>query len=391
MLKRFKRAFLLAASTSVIVMALVFAIVKAGSLTPPGPVGSTMRSLQEIYNSIAGDDVTFTGSGLNDMTFGGTFIGVASTHYRIQIDAAGATDTFKWSDDGGTTWVATAVAITGLAQTLNNGITITFGATTGHTLDARWDFYRQVADINGNIIEQLKYISGMTLQQIHNNSGATPTITDSSANAILTIRQTGAGSIFDLRNGTNSLFSVNNLGQISGASGQIKAAENNTFYTEGGHPIRAVGEEIFIASKSILGFDYPVQYSLAAKVRISRLVTLDANSFPAAMTGTTRYYKIGISYIISTSSTDTVWKFYNVTADPDQEDTIFTIAGSAVATDADLDSDKGTIYISSNLIDSDDDTSFIVNDEQWYLNLEVSGGGVVRIYSIDLMAYDVLQ
>ncbi|MFH1048906.1 MAG: hypothetical protein V1732_04555, partial [Patescibacteria group bacterium] len=160
MLKRFKRAFLLAASTSVIVMALVFAIVKAGSLTPPGPVGSTMRSLQEIYNSIAGDDVTFTGSGLNDMTFGGTFIGVASTHYRIQIDAAGATDTFKWSDDGGTTWVATAVAITGLAQTLNNGITITFGATTGHTLDARWDFYRQVADINGNIIEQLKYISG---------------------------------------------------------------------------------------------------------------------------------------------------------------------------------------------------------------------------------------
>lgn len=54
MLRRFKRAFLLATLTSVIVMALVFIVVKAGSLTPTVPVGTgSMRSLLEIYNVLA--------------------------------------------------------------------------------------------------------------------------------------------------------------------------------------------------------------------------------------------------------------------------------------------------------------------------------------------------
>ena len=49
-------------------------------------------------------------------------------------------DTFKWSDDGGSTWDGTLVAITGAAQTLNNGVTIYFEATTGHTLNENWQF-----------------------------------------------------------------------------------------------------------------------------------------------------------------------------------------------------------------------------------------------------------
>jgi len=159
MLKSFKKAFLLAVSTSVIVMALVFAVVKGGSLTPPGPVGSTMHSLQEIYDALAGNTITFTGSGLNDMTAGGTFTGPTSLDYRVQIDATGTPDTFEWSDDGGATWDATGVAITGGVQTLNNGVTITFAATTGHTLSNRWDFYRKAAKNNGNVLEILKCIT----------------------------------------------------------------------------------------------------------------------------------------------------------------------------------------------------------------------------------------
>jgi len=85
-------------------------------------------------------DVTFAGSGLDDMTASG-----ASTHddaltYRIQIDGEGTPDTFKWSDDGGTTWDVETVAITGAAQTLNNEVTITFAATTGHTDTEYWEF-----------------------------------------------------------------------------------------------------------------------------------------------------------------------------------------------------------------------------------------------------------
>jgi len=93
---------------------------------------------------VYGEDCTstpvHTGSGLDDMTAGVGYNGYGTKNFRVQIDAAGAPDTFKWSDDGGSTWEATGVAITGSAQKLNNGVTITFGATSGHTLDDRWDF-----------------------------------------------------------------------------------------------------------------------------------------------------------------------------------------------------------------------------------------------------------
>jgi len=64
----------------------------------------------------------FTGSGLDDLTSSGR-----------------TPDTFKWSSDGGTTWDATGVEITGSAQTLSNGVAVTFGDSTGHTLGDYWD------------------------------------------------------------------------------------------------------------------------------------------------------------------------------------------------------------------------------------------------------------
>jgi collagen type VII alpha len=90
-----------------------------------------------LYANKAG--LAFTGAGLNDLTRGVSYTGTTDTDYRIQIDAT-APDKFKWSNDGGSTWEATLVAITGSAQTLEDGLTITFAATTGHTLGNRWDF-----------------------------------------------------------------------------------------------------------------------------------------------------------------------------------------------------------------------------------------------------------
>jgi len=63
-------------------------------------------------------------------------------------------DTFKWSDDGGATWDATGVAITGAAQTLNNGVTVTFGAIVGHTLTDYWTvtaYHAIIVTFNGQI------------------------------------------------------------------------------------------------------------------------------------------------------------------------------------------------------------------------------------------------
>lgn len=91
-------------------------------------------------NTIPGA-TAFSGTGnLDDLTVGGTLTGTADITFTVKIDTAAATDTFKWSINGGTSWVASTVAVTGAAQTLQNGITVTFGAVTGHTLNDTWTF-----------------------------------------------------------------------------------------------------------------------------------------------------------------------------------------------------------------------------------------------------------
>jgi len=77
-----------------------------------------------------------TGSGLSDLTMGSTYTDHANTTFEIEIDAAATPDTFKWRQDSGS-WTST-VSITGSAQTLADGVTVTFGATTGHTLADAW-------------------------------------------------------------------------------------------------------------------------------------------------------------------------------------------------------------------------------------------------------------
>lgn len=88
--------------------------------------------------SAAVEAAVFSGTGLNDATSSGTFAGTEPTEYLVEIDATGTPDTFKWSKDGGSTWEATGVSITGAAQTLDSGVEVTFAATTGHTLGDQW-------------------------------------------------------------------------------------------------------------------------------------------------------------------------------------------------------------------------------------------------------------
>lgn len=86
------------------------------------------------------EGATIEGAGLNDLTSGGTFTGLAGRKMVIQIDGTGTPDTFKWSKDGGKSWDAETVAITGAAQILIEGIAVTFTATTGHTSGVKWYF-----------------------------------------------------------------------------------------------------------------------------------------------------------------------------------------------------------------------------------------------------------
>ena len=87
--------------------------------------------------AVVGTD-TFTGSGLNDLTPGGTYTGDEDITIRVQIDGT-TPDTFKWSEDGGETWAAETMPLT-LTTYLPFGIELTWGAITGHTLTDYWEF-----------------------------------------------------------------------------------------------------------------------------------------------------------------------------------------------------------------------------------------------------------
>ena len=96
--------------------------------------------------------VASAGNALDDMISndGDNYTGVVTRNYRIKIDdAASSPEEFTWSHDGGSTWEATGVAITGAAQTLEDGVTVTFGATVGHALNDYWDF--KAGDTTTNI------------------------------------------------------------------------------------------------------------------------------------------------------------------------------------------------------------------------------------------------
>jgi hypothetical protein len=60
---------------------------------------------------------------------------------RIRIDSVGATDTFQWSINGGSTWTSsTQPIVAGAWVEILNGIKIKFANSTGHKLNDYWDF-----------------------------------------------------------------------------------------------------------------------------------------------------------------------------------------------------------------------------------------------------------
>jgi len=106
-------------------------------------------------NTVSSGTVVFTGGGLNDLSKSGTYSCPGGRNYRVQVDGTGIPDTFRWSNNAGASYQATDVAMTGAPQLLECGLSVTFGATTGHTLTNFWTFnatdgtaYLQIADRN---------------------------------------------------------------------------------------------------------------------------------------------------------------------------------------------------------------------------------------------------
>jgi len=134
----------------------------------------------------------FKGDGLNDAGWGTGYSGASSAYFEVVIDAEGTPDTFKWRKDGGE-WT-TEVAITGAAQTLSDGQTITFAATTGHTLNDQW--------IIGNLKDEACSESGAEAQITAEakwilNPTTPPTFEDTGSKNMLIISYTEGKAVFD--------------------------------------------------------------------------------------------------------------------------------------------------------------------------------------------------
>jgi hypothetical protein len=157
--------------------------------------GAGYYSFQSLASYI--DDPHFYGDTLDDLTSSGSYTGATGerTRYVVQIDGllagGGGEDTFRWSDDNGANWNAENVVITGTPQLLNNGVSITFGSTTGHSLFDNWTINaRAIFEHEGHSfglfrtvkkhdeiltdIDEEKIYNGSRLTLIYTEAGANP-------------------------------------------------------------------------------------------------------------------------------------------------------------------------------------------------------------------------
>lgn len=97
--------------------------------------------LRAAYGSNTDGSTMFGGYGvLDDMTVDmDGYTGGLPKEFLIRISGTGTPDSLRFSVDRGATWSA-AANITGSSQALADGVMVTFGATTGHTLGSYWMF-----------------------------------------------------------------------------------------------------------------------------------------------------------------------------------------------------------------------------------------------------------
>lgn len=138
----------------------------------------------------------FVGQGLNDASWNLVgFSGLNSTYLEVEIMTAGTPDKYRFRQDGGA-WddnAAAGYSITGGAQTIADGITITFVATTGHTVGDKWSagFLKDEACTESGDEAQITAAANRRL-----NPNNPPTFTDDGGETVLQVRHTNGWAKF---------------------------------------------------------------------------------------------------------------------------------------------------------------------------------------------------
>lgn len=90
----------------------------------------------ELTDTFATSIMDAFGSPPSNPTVTGTYTGSANAYWVIDITASGTPDVFEWAKNNGS--ATTGVNITGGAQLLSDGISITFPSTTAYTVGQAW-------------------------------------------------------------------------------------------------------------------------------------------------------------------------------------------------------------------------------------------------------------
>jgi hypothetical protein len=165
--------------------------------------------------------VTKNGAGSGNFVSGGTYSGLTNKNYKVEIDTAGdiGTATFKWSNDGGSTWQGilitisdtdpielelgvTVQAVAGAGQHFNLGDYFTFTA----------EFWTEVSVVPTQTKEfQVSYVNG--------------DVNFHSADASKTVQVSyeGRGSLVDAED-VNQLVTIANAGEVA-----IRSLDTSTF------------------------------------------------------------------------------------------------------------------------------------------------------------------
>jgi hypothetical protein len=99
-----------------------------------------LGSIATITFTVGIGAATHYGPGLDDMTAGGDYSGDEYRDYKVFIQSTGTPDLIMWSNDGGVSFAEVGRPIMAGAMELEDGVSVTFGATTGHTLMDAWSF-----------------------------------------------------------------------------------------------------------------------------------------------------------------------------------------------------------------------------------------------------------
>jgi hypothetical protein len=117
------------------------------------------------------DPTVFTGSGLDDLTFGGTFTGSSNRQYCVQIDdVVSSPDTVSIGVVGSCTNIATGFTIQpGTPITIDSGVNFTITNGDGHTLSDKWETTARPS-VDGDGLASILF-SNNTRLQWKNSSG----------------------------------------------------------------------------------------------------------------------------------------------------------------------------------------------------------------------------